>query len=234
MVRTLALSLAIAFLAPAAGSAEEDEAFARTGPYAGVGLVVGVEEFDNVKQDISRNLQRRPTCPPADNLKATSRCIHRPLGPIQVDLGETGGLDGWVGYRVHPYLAVEAELEWMAFLGWQSDENISGNGLSRNLEIDIDTLVITGNLKPYFMTGRIQPYALIGAGVMFEEFGVEYDGFNDDEHHRDFAMRFGAGVEYYATDEVVLTLKGSYVLPFGTVQDRGYISFGLLGLSYRF
>jgi opacity protein-like surface antigen len=232
VVRTLALSLAIAFLAPAAGSAEEDEAFARTGFYAGVGGVIGVENFDNVKDDASRNLQRRPDCP--DNLQATIRCVHRPLGPVQVDLNQTGGIDGWIGYRVHPYLAVEAQAEWMAMLGWKSDENMAGNGLARNLELDIDTLVLTANLKPYFLTGRIQPFALIGAGIMLEEFGVEYDGFNDDERHRDFAMRFGAGAEYYATDNVVLSLKGSYVLTFGTVADRDYISFGLLGLSYRF
>jgi len=232
VVRTLALSLAIALLAPAVGSAEQDEALARTGPYVGVGGVLGVDAFDNVKDDVNRNLARRPNCP--DNIKATTRCVHRPLGSAPVDLGATGGLDGWIGYRVHPYLALEAQAEWMSLLGFKSNTQIAGNGLSRNLQVDIDTLVVTANLKPYFLTGRIQPFALIGAGIMLEEFGVEYDGFNDDEHHKDFAMRFGGGADYYATENIVLSIKGSYVLGFGTVADRDYVSAGMLGLSYRF
>lgn len=232
MVRTLALLLAIAFLAPAAGSAEEDETLARTGPYAGFGVVLGVDAFENVKDDVARNLARRPTC--TNNVMATTRCVHRPLGPVPVDLGATGGLDGWIGYRVHPYLAVEAQAEWMSLLGFKSNEQILGNGLSRNLKLDIDTLVVTANLKPYFLTGRIQPFALVGAGIMLEELGVRYDGFNDNEHHGDFAMRFGGGADYYATENVVLSIKGGYVLGFGTVADRDYVSVGMLGLSYRF
>ena len=150
-------------------------------------------------------------------------------------------LDAQIGYRVHRFLAIEAQLEWMSLMGFQSEGAIESDGrttppsrVSRSLDVDIDTLVITGNLKPYFMTGQIQPFALLGAGMMWEEFGVEYNGSNDDEHSKGFAMRFGGGVDYYATDNVVLTLKASYVLTFGPVSDRDYFSGGLLGLTYRF
>jgi opacity protein-like surface antigen len=232
--RTLGLSLALALLLPAVASAEEEEnVFGRTGLYAGVGAVLGIDNFEStIGGDVSKNLQRRADCP--DPNVATFKCVHRPLGPAPVDLNETGGVDAWIGYRVHRFLAVEAELEWMALLGFKSEERISGDGQARDLDLDIDTLVITGNLKPYFWTGRIQPFGLLGAGIMMEEFGVEYDGVNDDEHHTDFAMRFGGGIDYYATENVVLTIKGSYLLTFGAVSDRDYVSVGMLGLSYRF
>lgn len=239
MVRILALSLALVLLASAPVAAEEEETtYGRTGPYGGAGLMFGLDTFDNVVDDVSRNLQRRPSC--TSNNQTPTGCVHRPLGPPQVDLGPTGGLDAWVGWRVHRYLALEAEAEWMAFLGFQSDENMPTADLSfpgtiaRKLKLDIDTLVITANLKPYLSGGRIQPFALLGAGIMLEEFGVEYDGINDDEHHKDFAMRFGGGADYYATENIVLTIKGSYVLPFGTVADRSYVSLGMLGVTYRF
>lgn len=228
MVRTLALTLALLVSAAAVGAEEED--WARTGPYIGAGGVLGVDNFVNLRDDANANLQRRRSCGPI----LTQNCVHRPLGPAQVDLKETGGLNGYIGYRVHPFLAVEGEVEWMAINGWKSEQRMRGAGIARSIDLDIDTLVITGNLKPYFMTGRIQPFALVGAGLMWEEFGVEYDGFNDDEHHHDFAMRFGGGAEYYATRNVVLSIKASYVLGFGTVKDRDYVSTGMLGLTYRF
>jgi hypothetical protein len=46
-------------------------------------------------------------------------------------------------------------------------------------------------------------------------------------------MRFGGGLDFYATEHVVLTLGIDYVLPFGDLEDLDYVSIGW-GLRYRF
>jgi opacity protein-like surface antigen len=232
VVRTLALTFLLVLCAPGSGRAEEgDEDLARTGLYVGIGIVLGLENFgSSLKADVNENLESRPNC--VGN--QTAGCVNKPLGPAKVSLQETGGLDAHAGYRVHRYLAVEGQLEWLDFPGFKSNEQMAGNGLSRNLKVEVDTLVITGNLKPYFMTGRIQPFGVVGAGVMMEELGIEYQGNNQNERNTGFVMRFGGGVDYYATENVVLSAQGTYVTTFGSVHGRDYTSLGLLGLAYRF
>jgi opacity protein-like surface antigen len=49
----------------------------------------------------------------------------------------------------------------------------------------------------------------------------------------EFAMRFGGGLEFYATKHIVLTLDTDYVLPFGDLENLDYVTIGW-GLQYRF
>jgi hypothetical protein len=49
----------------------------------------------------------------------------------------------------------------------------------------------------------------------------------------DFAMRFGGGIDLYATKHIVVSAESSYVLPFEGLEDFDYVSIGL-GLEYRF
>jgi hypothetical protein len=46
-------------------------------------------------------------------------------------------------------------------------------------------------------------------------------------------MRFGGGIDLYATKHVVVSAEVDYVLPFGDLENLDYLSFGL-GLQYRF
>ena len=39
----------------------------------------------------------------------------------------------------------------------------------------------------------------------------------------DFAARFGAGFEVYATEHIVINLDASYVLPTGSLEDFDYV-----------
>ena len=48
-----------------------------------------------------------------------------------------------------------------------------------------------------------------------------------------FAMRFGGGIDLYATKNVVVSAQADYLLPFGSLDGFDFLSIGL-GLQYRF
>jgi opacity protein-like surface antigen len=47
------------------------------------------------------------------------------------------------------------------------------------------------------------------------------------------AMRFGGGLDFYITENIVATAEGSYLMPTGSLDNLDYYQFGL-GLQYRF
>ena len=94
-----------------------------------------------------------------------------------------------------------------------------------------DTIVTTTvDAKGYLLTGRVQPFALIGVGGMVA-MGDGIGGNTEDESG--FVARFGGGVDVYLNREVALSVSGNYVLGTGGVDDLSYASFGI-GLLYRF
>ena len=46
-------------------------------------------------------------------------------------------------------------------------------------------------------------------------------------------MRLGGGLDFYLTENVVITAEGSYLMPTGKLDGLDYYSFGV-GLQYRF
>ena len=46
-------------------------------------------------------------------------------------------------------------------------------------------------------------------------------------------MRFGGGIDLYATQNVVVSLEADYVLPVGKLEDLNYITVSW-GFQYRF
>jgi hypothetical protein len=98
---------------------------------------------------------------------------------------------------------------------------------------EVKTWVVTANLKGYVMTtGNLQPFLLLGAGMMKGELdGEEIYGFSADGFS--FLGRMGGGLDYYFTPHIVGTVDLTYVLPVGDLSDFPYVSGGL-GLQYRF
>ena len=98
--------------------------------------------------------------------------------------------------------------------------------------------MVTSNVKGFFLTGRYQPYLLVGAGVMTADTTLRdtvglppsATGTESDEA---FVMRFGGGIDLYATENVVVTLEADYVYPFGSLDDLRYVTIGW-GVQYRF
>lgn len=117
-------------------------------------------------------------------------------------------------------------------------------------KINVDLLTFTVNLKVPFMTGRIQPYALLGGGVGFvfrdNRFPrrqvlpsalssnpvrfVEYVDVQDVGA----VFRIGGGVDTYLTEHIYLSTEFTYVASQGEAfNDLRY--WGLTaGIGYRF
>jgi opacity protein-like surface antigen len=140
--------------------------------------------------------------------------------PGDADVEEPLGLNARAGYRMHPHLAAEGEFEWLS----EADVEISGFDVGT-----IEAWTLTANGKAYPLTGRVQPFALIGLGAML----AEAEGGGGSEVESGFAARFGAGVDVYITRNFLAAFDVSYVLPTGDLEDFDYVSIGW-GLGYRF
>ncbi len=141
---------------------------------------------------------------------------------VDLSVDNSLGLNGRVGYRCHRWLSAEVEVEWL------NGFDVSAPG---SATIDVEPLVVTTNLKGYFLTGRYQPFLLVGGGVMTAEFKSR--GVPGSITLNEFTMRFGGGIDLYATKNVVVTVGADYVLPFDDLKDLDYISIGW-GFEYRF
>jgi opacity protein-like surface antigen len=134
------------------------------------------------------------------------------------------GFDIVAGYRVLPRLALEGEFEWLP----KADVDVSGVGTLA----EVETWAATANAKLFLFTGRLQPYALAGMGVMYGEVS-DPTGLGVTERDHDFTARFGAGLDFYLTPHVAVTGGADYLIPTGDMDGFDAITFGG-GLLIRF
>jgi opacity protein-like surface antigen len=130
-------------------------------------------------------------------------------GSSDVTFETAMGVDAWVGYRIIPNLAVELELE---YLGGFSPAEIGGD------MAHLDIFDLTTNVKGYVLTGRFQPFALIGIGMMDVSFTEAASGW--DSHSQAFVGRFGIGMDFYVTENFSVGARGSYVLVSSAANGR--------------
>ena len=90
--------------------------------------------------------------------------------------------------------------------------------------------MLSVNGKGYVLTGRIQPFALVGIGVSRGEFEGSP---NDRDTDPAFAARFGGGVDFYFSNSIAFTVHTAYVLPTGDLDDNAAVSLGV-GALLRF
>lgn len=138
---------------------------------------------------------------------------------------DTGFVNIRGGYRFLQYGAAEVQLEYTPKFNGQSGRYAGTNtGLFGTW----------ANFKGYPTapwTGPVQPYAMIGIGWWWARHwgsavsGVEHDG--------DFVSRFGGGVDFYFTRNVVVTLEGAYVVPTGDLRRLDQVQIGGV-FQYRF
>ena len=132
--------------------------------------------------------------------------------------------NGWgvhlrVGYRFMANFSVEFSAELL--------EGLDASSFGEEL----DALTLGVNGKVYLETGRLQPFLMLGVGMMRAD-RPKRNGASLSEYNA-FAARFGGGLDIYATEQLVVSLEASYVLPDGDLEGLGYGSFGW-GLQYRF
>jgi opacity protein-like surface antigen len=201
-------SLTCASVALTAGEDAEQDEFARRGWLIGVAASYAIETFK-------------------DDAESDAQEVYGPTASLSVD--NSFGFNGRVGYRCHRWFSAEVGVEWLD--GFKTDLSDPG---PINIGIDIEPIVVTANMKGYLLTGRYQPFLLVGGGVMTAEFKFRGDpGSPGSITETEYAMRFGGGVDLYATKNVVVSLEADYVLPVSSLSDLDYISIGV-GLQYRF
>jgi opacity protein-like surface antigen len=141
------------------------------------------------------------------------------------NVSNTGGVHVRAGYRFHPNIAVEVLYEWMSEF-----DNDSHTPVGPKNTDHFDAWSVSGNLKGYFLTGRWQPYAVIGVGYLdVNGHGVPHSA--DTSGGAD--MRFGLGMDGYITEHIAIGPEVAYVLPFGSVENFDMVTVAL-GLRYRF
>ena len=137
------------------------------------------------------------------------------------DADDAFGYEVRAGRRINDYVAVEAE--WEDPVSKFDDANhVDGNG---RLEDDVDVWNVTANVKGYPITGRFQPYALVGAGY------GQADMSNDD--NEGFVARFGLGLDILVVDNFGVEAEAGYVLGTGHLSNYDQIPFSL-GVFYNF
>ena len=138
------------------------------------------------------------------------------------DVDDSWGLGARVGYRAHRNYAIELKVEWYD----EFDIDVPG------FDADIDGWSVAFQSKFLLPVAddRVQPFALIGAGVLHGDIDAPF-GLSDDE--TDFLWRLGLGVDLYATEQIAFAVEGVYNFPTGDLDDFEFWTLGL-GLQYRF
>lgn len=223
---------------------EEDtsgEDFDRTGFFVGVGGAYAGENFGvrpvNDIADIFSNRQ-------------VDGDFFYP-GPEAVGRSDDGwSVSGRGGYRCHPRYSVGVNLEY--FGGFDTDWS-GATGMGSD---DIDMFVGAVDIKGFLATGRLQPFLLIGGGTMAVQTkvtnptAVQKSSPVDPQtvpptylpnrgpviqsrSYQDFVFRFGGGIDVYATENVVVNVGATYLLPVGLVKTLDLFTIGG-GIEYRF
>ena len=204
----------------------KDDGYARDGIYLSAN--VSGAWYTEVKDDIRGIIEPAPPVIQAILDKCITPTHPDPCDGGVLDRNNPVGLGVRVGYRFHPHLAAEIELQWYSDMKIDFLVNDDTTKL-----LKLESLTLTGNVKGYLLTGRIQPFVLAGAGLIHFKSKDNFDLGVIKTKGDDFATRFGAGIDFYINDHVVGVAEGGYMLPFGSADGLDYV-FWSVGLQYRF
>ncbi len=199
-VLTIGVALAFPF-----GSTVQAQNYAREGTYAAIGWSFAVEDFEDEIEDQAAALG------------------------ISVDIDDSFGINGRVGYRMHYRFAVELEFERYDEL--EFDVDVAGLGKVADGEIEAWSLMANG--KWILLPSRFQPYGLVGVGLLDADLSGRGAGISFSAHETVFAWQVGGGVDVYANENWVVNLEGAYVFPTSALEDLNFWTLGI-GLQYRF
>lgn len=180
--------------------------------YLQAGAVVSIDNFDDDEfvDDYFKDW----------GLSGSSLDFHTPSR----DVG--WGYDLRAGRRLNEIVAVE--LEWQHVPGGFDGSNYeAGSSYEHYFRSEAETMALTVNGKFYPITGRFQPFALVGIGwghVNLDMYDAGYDTIDmwDEKWDWDgdgFVARFGLGLDVLITDAIGVAAEVDYLLPTGTIED---------------
>jgi hypothetical protein len=127
-------------------------------------------------------------------------------------------LDLIAGYKMSSLFAIEGEAQLL------DDFDLDGVGG------DVDGVALTGNAKlfPLQATAAIQPFALVGLGLL------ALDGpHRIDANETNWMYQLGAGVDFPVAERALVEVKATYRFPQGALDDFEYWTLGA-NFQYRF
>lgn len=160
----------------------------------------------------------------------------------QINASYGWGVNSRVGYRFSEMFAAELLFEGM--VEFDSDSG-SRNEERDNLDRKIYSLM--PNVKFFPIEGFCEPYLSIGGGWMLADAGnnnrvtkngpkpanlhIAHGGVEDGSG---FAMRFGLGADFYATEQIFISPEVAYMLPLtDNINNYDYLSVSL-SVGYAF
>ncbi len=145
---------------------------------------------------------------------------------------DTWGFDAYAGYRMGKNFAGEIEFEY--FDGFDADLPGGGSGDYRlfSMSLGMKVFPLARAFAPGSIYQRVQPYVTAAPSWQWVQ-SRSFSGGNAEGDDGGFAGRFGAGLEIYLTESIVLTGDASYSLPVGGASDFSYWTFGG-GFQWRF
>ncbi len=217
------MRLAIPWLAtllavgPALADDGESSVFGKPGFYLGAGGVYASDIFETKIEDIVE-----------DSFGVSAN----------VDVDNSWGAGGRLGYRLGSWFAAEIQYEWID----PFDVDLSAVGIPiGSASLEAQTVTLNGRLIA--PTWRTQPYLLVGIGGAFYDFTDNTVGniLGGSDSKTGFAGRTGGGLDVYLTNSLVLNAEANVLLTTenfntpaaGELDDLYYLSVGV-GLRYQF
>ena len=130
--------------------------------------------------------------------------------------GSSGGGGFKAGYRCHPNFAQEFEGQWL--------NSVQGSEPSRKAN---NYMKLTANTKAYLSRSQLQPFLLVGFGVVYAKRDAS------DEENVDHAVQIGTGFDYWFNEDVAITLDAKFTIPTGSAGNLWNVTSGA-GVQYRF
>jgi opacity protein-like surface antigen len=158
--------------------------------------------------------------------------------PVSVDIEESWGANGRLGYRLGDWFAAEIQYEWVD----EFDVDLSSLGLPIG-HASIESQAVTLNGRVIAPIWRTQPYLLVGVGGALYEFEDNtlgnLLGGSDDE--AGFSGRAAGGVDLHLSEHLVLNAEATVLMTtndfkapgIGNLDDLYYVA-GTVGLRYQF
>ena len=136
-------------------------------------------------------------------------------------VGTSYGFQTRIGWRFHPVFAFENRFEWV--------DRAEVEASDRNLA-EVSLWTLSGDLRAYLSTARLQPFAVLGLGATQVEWKVP-----DRSARREFAfsIRAGGGIEVHLTQQLALVLDLTYLIPIEQLEDFQAFSTSW-GFTYHF